>query len=277
MESPVDRRKALKTIGGLSAVLAGGAAAGVAADRYLRSGDSAARTEKPAPALATAKPSDRARGHGMITWAVETRKKLIALTFDDGPVPNYTPLVLDALDEEKVPATFFLVGRTLTRNPKILDGRIDRHEIGNHSWLHKSLNDLGDYEAVRTDLTQAHEAIAKITGREVRLLRPPFGHLGAVPMRVADGLGYRVVLWSQGVVEASFQKDPDSVIPYVVDNVTPGTIFLAHDAVNTYEPVFLRRLGPIIRQLRAKGYEFVTVSDLMAEREEGATLITTKG
>ena len=212
------------------------------------------------------------RGHATVTWAVETTKKLVALTFDDGPVPNYTPLTLDALDAADVPATFFLVGKRLVANAHILEGRLKRHEVGNHTWSHKDVS-LLDFEAAHAEIKKAHEAISKIIGREPRLFRPPFGHVGTLPMRAADKYDYEVILWSHGVNEREFQKDPDSVVPYVVDNIVPGTIFLAHDAgADKAQPVFLNRIERIVSDLRRNGYEFVTVSELLARREPGVGL-----
>ena len=207
------------------------------------------------------------KGNATVTWSVCTDERLVAFTFDDGPVPNCTPLMLDALDAAEVRATLFLVGARLEQNVKLIEGRIDRHEVGNHTWSHKDLTTMPSFQATSDEISRGHDAIVDHLGREPRLFRPPFGHLSAYALRAADRYAYEVVLWSQGVTERLFQQDPESVVPYVVDNMVPGTIYLIHDAVaEGIEPVFLRRLGQVIAQLRDKGYEFVTVSELLARR-----------
>jgi peptidoglycan/xylan/chitin deacetylase (PgdA/CDA1 family) len=206
------------------------------------------------------------RGESTIIWAVDTTQRLIALTFDDGPVPNCTPLTLDALDEADVPATFFLVGQRLEANASLIDGRMSRHEIGNHTWSHQDLSGL-DYGAAYAEIKRSHDAIAAWWGRAPVLFRPPFGKLGTLAMRAIESFDYDVILWNHGVTERSYQDNPEAVIAYVVHNVKPGSIFLAHDAVAPdVEPVFLRRIGVIVKELKADGYEFVTVSDLLTAR-----------
>ena len=207
-----------------------------------------------------------------MTWAVETTKRLVALTFDDGPVPNCTPLVLDALDAVNVPATFFLVGQRLEKNARLVEGRLSRHEVGNHTWSHEDLS-LLNFGAARAEIEKAHQVITRIVGREPRLFRPPYGHLGTLALRAADEFNYEIILWSQGVTESEFQNTPGSVVPFVVDNMKPGTIFLAHDAVaDNVEPVFLNSISTVVAELRDDGYEFVTVSELLAQREPGTGL-----
>lgn len=217
------------------------------------------------------RPPGEPRGHARVTWAVETRKKIIALTFDDGPGPEYTPLVLDALDQAGVPATFFIVGERLEANFRIVAGRLDRHEVGNHTWSHSDLSTLG-LNGARREIEKAHKSITRIVGREPRLLRPPWGKLGTLGLRAADSFGYEVVLWSHSITERKFRDDPDSVVPYVVDNMAPGTIFLAHDVVADVQLTFLPRIGDVIAELRGHGYEFATVSELLDQREPGIGL-----
>ncbi|MCP2327382.1 peptidoglycan/xylan/chitin deacetylase (PgdA/CDA1 family) [Hamadaea flava] len=203
-------------------------------------------------------------GQARLIWSVESSRKLVALTFDDGPVPNATPLVLDALDKTGVSATFFLVGSRLEANAGLIEGRLDRHEVGNHTWSHKDLSTL-DWQGNFDEISKSHQSIVKHLGIEPKIFRPPFGHIGTLTMRAADRFGYDFIMWSQGVTEKDFVEKPDAVIPFVVDNMVPGTIFLAHDAVAPgIDPPFLNRLVDIIEKLKAQGYEFVTVSELMA-------------
>jgi peptidoglycan/xylan/chitin deacetylase (PgdA/CDA1 family) len=206
------------------------------------------------------------RGYVTVSWSVEMDQKLVALTFDDGPVPEYTPLVLDALHDANISATFFFVGQRLEAHAGLVRGRLNRHEVGNHTWSHKDLGSLS-FDAAYAEIERGHESIVRILGREPRLFRPPSGHLSDLALRAADRFRYEIVLWSQGVTEADFQTRPDSVVPFITDNIVPGAIFLAHDAVaDGIQPVFLRRIGAVVADLRQKGYQFVTVSELLSQR-----------
>src|SRR4029450_5281790 len=148
----------------------------------------------PGPALATS--GDRTQHTGLgrigVTWMLSTDQKVLALTFDDGPHPQWTPMVLDTLDSLEMPATFFVVGRRLRKYARLIAGRIDRHEIGNHPWDHLDLARRAQPEA-QHDLARAHDAIVEVTGLTPRLFRPPYGHLSGSAILAADQLGYEIV------------------------------------------------------------------------------------
>lgn len=206
-------------------------------------------------------------GHQVdVVWAVNTTKKLVALTFDDGPLPKYTPMALDVLDAEKVPATFFMVGSRLAKHARIVHGRMDRHVIGNHTWAHTDLSRMSYARAFQA-IHRSHAAITKITGKEPVLLRPPYGQMGGTTLHVAAQHGYDVVLWSLLVQDRTLHGDPVRLVNEVVDNTRPGTILLAHDAGLTSRLEAIRKLPDMIRGLRARGFEFVTVPQLRAEAE----------
>lgn len=248
----------------LRAVTLGGASAavGLAAGAAIDSAEAAPATPRSALGVPSAGPWRPADGHVDVAWAVNTSQKLVALTFDDGPMPNWTPMVHNILDEEKVKATFFLVGQRLVRNARLVHGRMDRHEAGNHTWAHRDLSQL-DHGAALAQMKQAHAAIATITGREPRHLRPPYGNVGGTTLSAAGTLGYGLILWSIKMLEKTYEKDPPKLVDYIVGNTTPGTILLAHDTGRPDRLVALRNLATMIRRLRAKGFEFVTVSELV--------------
>ncbi|TYK42917.1 polysaccharide deacetylase family protein [Actinomadura decatromicini] len=251
------RRKVMKGLG----VAASGLALGTGISAALpRKDDEAA-----AMAIPEAGPWTPAAVHGHVdvTWSVDTSQKLVALTFDDGPMPKWTPMVHDVLDQERVKATFFLVGERLVRNARLVHGRMDRHEAGNHTWGHADLAVLSHQAACR-QIHRAHAAIERITGKEPRHLRPPFGRLGGTTLSAAGQFGYSLTLWSIKMLEKTYEHDPPQLVDYIVDNTHPGTIVLAHDTGQPDRLVALRNLVPMIRRLRAKGFEFVTVSELMA-------------
>ena len=197
------------------------------------------------------------------TWYVPTARPLVALTFDDGPGPDWTPMVLDTLAAAGAPATFFMVGRRLRRWSRLVAGRLEGHEVGNHTWSHADLATL-DPHAARTELERTHAEIHRVTGRQPRLMRPPYGHLGGAAMVAADDLGYEIVLWSQKMNEASHLHDPTGLVDAAVRAAHPGSILLAHDIGTPDRLVALRHLDAIIAGLRARGYRLVTVTELFA-------------
>jgi peptidoglycan-N-acetylglucosamine deacetylase len=205
-----------------------------------------------------------------ITYFVRTAEPVVAFTFDDGPGPRWTPMVLDALDEWQVPATFFMVGRNLATHAGLVRGRLDRHEIGNHTWSHADLATL-DRKRVLDELTRAQETIRRVTGRSPTLLRPPYGHLGGSTVLAADSLNYHIVLWSHQMRERAFRHDPGAQVRDIVDSVGPGSIVLAHDIGPARRLVALRRLGEMFAGLKARGFRFVTVSELMTLGAAGST------
>ncbi len=209
---------------------------------------------------------DHSRGQLRINWHGGDEAKLIALTFDDGPRPQWTDRVLDLLDRCAIPATFFMVGRRVRKYAGVLDGRLDRHEVGNHTWNHHDLARRDQAQAYR-DLHTAHEAIADVTGRTPTLFRPPYGHFGGSAVLAADRLGYDMVLWSLQTQEGAFPGDPAGHARHIATQVRPGTILLAHDidADGRDRRVAIDGLPLLVDLLHEQGYRFVTVSELLAD------------
>jgi peptidoglycan/xylan/chitin deacetylase (PgdA/CDA1 family) len=198
-----------------------------------------------------------------VTYYVQTDEPVVAFTFDDGPGPRWTGLVLDILDDFRIPATFFVVGSNLEHYRDLVRGRLDRHEVGNHSWSHPDLAKL-DLREVRDQVSRTHEMVHTVTGREPGLLRPPYGHLGGSTLLAADSLGYDVVLWSHQMREAHYRSNPQGQVRDIVDHATPGSIVLAHDVGDADRLVAIGQLGEMIKGLRQRGFRFVTVSELKA-------------
>jgi len=204
-----------------------------------------------------------------IRYYVQTTEPVVAFTFDDGPGPQWTPMVLDALDAAQVPATFFMVGRNLKAHAGLVRDRLARHEVGNHSWSHDDLATL-DRFGVKAELDRTHELIKQVTGRAPTLLRPPYGHLGGSTLLAADAFGYDIVLWSQQMSERTYQRDPAGQTRDILDHVRPGAIILAHDVGRADRLVALRQLGAMFSGLKARGFRLTTVSDLIATGKSGA-------
>jgi|GEM_PF-646417 len=197
-----------------------------------------------------------------VVWRVHTDQPLAALTFDDGPGPQWTPTVLDTLDRYQVPATFFLVGQRLRAHAGLLRGRLDRHEVGNHSWSHPDLARL-DAGAVHEQLARADAAIRDELGRTPTLFRPPYGHIGGSTLIAAADFDYTVVLWSRQMRESYYQTDPPGQVRAIVEQVGAGDVVLAHDVGTPDRLIAIDQLGAMITGLRARGVRLVTVSELV--------------
>jgi peptidoglycan-N-acetylglucosamine deacetylase len=197
--------------------------------------------------------------------AVRTPEKLIALTFDDGPDPEWTPRVLEALAALGMRATFFLVGERAERHPDLV-ARIlaEGHETGSHSWDHPSLPELAP-AAVAAQIARTRAALAP---GGAALLRPPYGHQSLATWRRARAEGYRVVMWT--VAAGDWRgEDGATLAGRVLAEAAPGAIVLLHDTLYSYERPEYRDRAPTIAALgilaeRLAGWRFVTVSELLA-------------
>ncbi|MER7004515.1 polysaccharide deacetylase family protein [Dactylosporangium sp. NPDC000555] len=203
------------------------------------------------------------QGHVAVTWHVETSEPVVAFTFDDGPAPKWTSEVLDVLEHHQVPATFFLVGKNVAAHGDLLRGRLDRHEVGNHTWSHPDLARL-DAPTIDNQLARTHDTIRAVSGREPKLFRPPYGHLGGSTLMAANKAGYSLALWSKKMNEDLYIKNPPGQAQDIIENARPGQIILAHDVGTANRYVALSQLGAMFTGLRQRGFRFVTVSELMA-------------
>ncbi len=204
-------------------------------------------------------------GRGVVktVWRVDTDRPWVALTFDDGPEPDWTPRVLDTLDRLRATVTFFLVGERLQRHGGLVRGRYGPHEVGNHTWSHEDLA-MRDAAGVREQLGRCHEVIEREVGRPPVVMRPPWGHAGGTTLTVAGELGYDVVMWSYVMPEQQHESRPAGIVDDVAGGAGPGSILLAHDVGRASRLVVIDNLEAIVNALRAKGLELVTVSQLLA-------------
>jgi peptidoglycan/xylan/chitin deacetylase (PgdA/CDA1 family) len=257
---------------GVDATLIGAGLAGAAGVYEVETQRKSDRAVDTLAAAATEANRSRHVGQAQVVvhWSATTDKPLVALTFDDGPRPEWTPMVLDTLDRYDVPATFFVVGQRLRAYASLLRGRIARHEVANHTWDHADLAQRSPAQAY-DEMSRAHDVIVAATGKAPTLVRPPYGHLVGSTLMAAARLNYQVVLWSLQMVESRFPNDPAGLARYIQQRIVPGTILLAHDTGTTDRLVALRGLPDLITGLRERGYEFRTVSDLLAEVPQQAT------
>ncbi len=183
----------------------------------------------------------------------------IALTFDDGPHPKKTDKFLDLLEKYDIRATFFVIGENVSYYPKPLKRAVSLgHEIGNHTYHHVLLS-AADEKKAEEEIRKTEQIILDTTGYQPTLLRPPEGAYTKSALQTADDFGYRVVLWT--VDSRDWENIPaEKIIKNVEENIRGGSILLFHDYTGKHS---LEALEVLIPKLKEKGYEFVTVSELL--------------
>ncbi len=188
------------------------------------------------------------------------------MTFDDGPHPQHTPRLLDMLKQRGIKATFFLVGQNAAQYPEILKRMAaEGHELANHSYTHPILNPLGE-GGIREQLDKTHQAVLGATGITMKLLRPPYGALTENMRRwTFQTFGYRTVLWDVDPLDWKV-RDAARVQSEILGHARAGSIVLAHDIHKSTVDAMPETLDA----LAAKGFKFVTVSELIAMDKPGA-------
>lgn len=198
---------------------------------------------------------------------VPMSRPIVALTFDDGPHPDLTPKLLDILRDNGVRATFYVIGRNVAAYPDIARRIVaEGHEIANHSYNHPALTSLGSAR-LNQEIAGTSEAILRATGRRPVNMRPPYGAINdRVRQAITRDHGLDVILWSCDPLD---WKRPGAAVvrQRLVDGATPGGILLAHDI----HPGTIEAVPGVISDLKAKGYGFATVSQLLALRETKST------
>ena len=182
---------------------------------------------------------------------------MVALSFDDGPSPDYTPEILKALRENNAKATFFVLGSLAELNPDILL-QIDEggSEIGNHTYSHLDLTELEkpalDYQVLTTQ-----EIVRRITGKAPVLLRPSYGFINDDVKQ----MDLPIILWSIDSLDWQ-NRNPDIIYDIIFNNIKDGDVILMHDIYPSSVEAVLR----IIPELKRRGYQLVTVSELARAR-----------
>lgn len=187
-------------------------------------------------------------------------RKYVALTFDDGPGPD-TPAVLAELKRLGVPATFFVLGAKVQENPETFRQVVaDGHEVGVHTWDHKDMTSLKPAQQKEEIATTAGQ-ILSVGGVASRLFRAPYGSVSPSVLKQAEDAKLLSVLWDVDTVDWT-RPSPDQIVQSAVSQAQPGSIILMHDGGGD-RAATIAALPRIVKDLRAKGYEFATVGDLV--------------
>ena len=185
-------------------------------------------------------------------------RKVVALTFDDGPNPATTNQALDTLSKYGIKATFFVLGKNVSGNEEILKRmKADGHVIGNHSWSHPVLSKLSLDEA-KKQITDTEDALTKVLGSSSKLMRPPYG---AITDDIRNSLDLSFIMWDVDSLDWK-SKNEASILTEIQREVKNGSIILMHDI----HAETVNALPKVIDYLKEQGYEFVTVPEMLHSR-----------
>lgn len=190
----------------------------------------------------------------------------VALTFDDGPSPKYTPLLLDGLKERNVHATFFLLGKNIKKNQKLVQ-RMQRegHLLGNHTYSHVQLDKISETTA-KQEILRTNNEIYEAVGIYPEYMRPPYG---AWKKNLELCVEMFPVFWDIDTLDWKSQN-VEAILEAAGDRPEDGSIILMHDEYGTsVEAAFL-----LIDRLKKNGYEFVTVDKLISDCAGGSMMVT---
>ena len=191
-------------------------------------------------------------------WRIQKRQKTVYLTFDDGPIPEVTPWVLDTLDRYGIKATFFMVGDNVARNPELFEEVKRRgHRVGNHTMNHKILTKIGAGE-IAAQIEKCNQAVQNVTGIRPRTVRLPGGGKNST---VLANISQPIILWNLDTLDWKHRNAATSV-QKVLSSVKDGDVILMHELYTASADAACQ----LIPELTARGYQLVTVSELAQYR-----------
>ncbi|WP_339204370.1 polysaccharide deacetylase family protein [Paenibacillus sp. FSL K6-3182] len=201
---------------------------------------------------------------GEIVWEVPTEDKKIALTFDDGPYPKTTEVILDLLQKYNAKATFFVLGNKVKLYPETIKREIaEGHEVANHTFNHVYFLKSISQATIRDEIVKTENALEALTGKKPLLFRPPGGYYNENSIQVAKTLGYTTIMWSWHQ-DTNDWRSPgvNKIVNKVLNNARNGDIVLLHDYIPGSQQT-VKALETILYELDKRGFQFVTVTELM--------------
>jgi len=208
------------------------------------------------------------RPNSEVVWNVHTDQKLIALTFDDGPNPVYTPQILDLLKAYDAKATFFVLGKRVQMYPALAIREVNEgHEIANHTFDHHYLKNVSS-QKLMDEIRQTQDIIFDITEQTPHVFRPPGGFYNEALLQLTQEDKLTVVMWSWYQDTKDWKRPGvDKIVHTVLSNVHNGDIILFHDLQGDCSQT-VEALKRIIPELKNQGYQFLTVTDLIARTQK---------
>lgn len=193
--------------------------------------------------------------NALVSNLIDKNKKMIAITFDDGPHKTNTQEILNIFSKYNAKATFFMLGQNVKYYPDIVKEVASQgHEIGIHTWDHKELTKLSTAEIVK-EINDTAQIIQSITGIEPTLVRPPYGSLNAT---VKSAVSNPFILWNIDSLDWK-SRDKEKIVPLVLNDVQDGDIILLHDIHSTTVPA----VEEIVKYLYENDYQIITVSQML--------------
>jgi peptidoglycan/xylan/chitin deacetylase (PgdA/CDA1 family) len=192
------------------------------------------------------------------------REPKIGLTFDDGPNPEITTSVLDILAQNRVPATFFLVGKRAELSPELVKQiSVQGHEIGLHTYHHHHAYGMFLKKSIAT-ISQGKAVLERIIDRPITWFRPPWGAMNLFELLEVKRLKLKVVLWTANAIDWDIRTTPVQIIERITKKITPGCIIVIHDAGGDpgAPQNMLKALPELIKQCQTKGYRFETLTNI---------------
>lgn len=189
----------------------------------------------------------------------KTNEKQIALTFDDGPVQNFTPGILDILKEQNVSATFFCIGKNIDAGKEILH-RVhnEGHLIGNHSYSHGFWFDMLPAAKMKAELQQTHDLIRQVIGVDMAWFRPPYGVTNPNLAKAVKAMGYDTIGWNIRSMD-TVVKEGDDLLQKIKKRLKPGAVILFHDT----SPATVAMLPAFLQFVKEQQYQVVPLDKLL--------------
>ncbi len=208
--------------------------------------------------------------YGRTFAGLQPGSRLLALTYDDGPNDPYTWRMMEVLERHGVKATFFLLGRFVQEKPDIARALVAAgHAIGSHTWDHPNLIFASAAE-VRRQLQKTQQAILDATGVDAKLFRPPFGGRRPASLREARALGLQTVMWNVTCQDWK-AKSAGEIVARAERQIRGGNVILLHDGeyhrIGVDRSRSVEASNRILSRYQPEGYEFVTIPQMMEERE----------
>ncbi|MGA3037660.1 MAG: polysaccharide deacetylase family protein [Vulcanimicrobiaceae bacterium] len=204
---------------------------------------------------------------GKTFTGIRPGRRVVALTFDDGPNGGDTSAILDVLREEDVSATFFVIGKATAQQPEIVQRMVrEGHALGNHSWDHAHLN-VRTRARIARQLERTDDAIYAATGTRTRLARPPFGARSFLVLDELRRLDYTCVLWSTPLAREWEYPGTATIARRILERSGDGSVIVLHDGsrgrrADRRDVAHAVRM--IVRGLRQRGLTFVTIPQMLA-------------
>ncbi|HQE06208.1 MAG: polysaccharide deacetylase family protein [Tepidanaerobacteraceae bacterium] len=202
----------------------------------------------------------------------DSEEKKVALTFDDGPDDIFTPQILDVLKEKNVKATFFVIGKRAEGYPKVMRRIVDEsHLVGNHTWSHPNIMKIS-LEDAKQEVLKTEKLLKSYcddSADRIKIFRSPYGSIDPERVEFISNIGYKIIAWNVDSLDWK-GLSAEEVKTNVLENVTEGSIILQHSAGGEGEDLSgsVEALPEIIDVLKEEGFEFVTIDEILKDKQE---------